>query len=265
MSSPIVAAASTGGATGMGWPELPVPISVLSDSYKATHFAQYPACSKMVAYGEFRAGFSKDTEDVRVVNYGLRYIVERYLHRRWTVQDVENADHFFSRHCAGSEPLPWPRDLFMKFVKERDGYFPVKLQALKDGTCCHIHVPIYQISAEGEYALLCTFLETLLTQVWYPTTVATLSRRVRDIVQDAFEQAGEGGPDSPLVRSRLHDFGMRGCTCMEQSVIGGCAHLLNFEGTDTMSAAYFAQYHLNEGRPVGFSIPATVRVCPSWK
>lgn len=26
----------------------------------------------------------------------------------------------------------------------------------------------------GEYAPLCTWLETLLTQVWYPTTVATL-------------------------------------------------------------------------------------------
>jgi nicotinamide phosphoribosyltransferase len=36
-----------------------------------------------------------------------------------------------------------------------------------------------QVTAEGEYAPLCTFLETLLTMVWYPTTVATLSRRIR--------------------------------------------------------------------------------------
>lgn len=28
---------------------------------------------------------------------------------------------------------------------------------------------------------------------------------------------------------------------MEQSIIGGCAHLLNFDGTDTMAAAYYAQ------------------------
>jgi hypothetical protein len=34
-----------------------------------------------------------------------------------------------------------------------------------------------------------------------------------------------------------------GCAnaCMEQSVLGGCAHLINFDGTDTMSAAYYAQ------------------------
>lgn len=49
------------------------------------------------------------------------------------------------------------------------------------------------------------------------------------------------GAASPLLGSRLHDFGFRGCTCVEQSVIGGVAHLLNFNGTDTMSAAYYAQ------------------------
>ncbi len=44
---------------------------------------------------------------------------------------------------------------------------------------------------------------------------------------------------------------------MEQSVIGGCAHLLNFSGSDTMSACFYAQYHLNNGKPVATSIPAT--------
>ena len=28
---------------------------------------------------------------------------------------------------------------------------------------------------------------------------------------------------------------------MEQSVLGGVAHLLNFDGSDTLSAAYYAQ------------------------
>lgn len=26
------------------------------------------------------------------------------------------------------------------------GYFPVKLQALPEGTCIHTHVPVYQVS-----------------------------------------------------------------------------------------------------------------------
>ena len=46
----------------------------------------------------------------------------------------------------------------------------------------------------------------------YQTTLATLSRRARDVIEDAFERSADGGRDSPLVDSRLHDFGMRGCT-----------------------------------------------------
>lgn len=122
-----------------------------------------------------------------------------------------------------------------------------------------------QITAEGEFAPLCTFLETLLVQVWYPVCVATLSRRCKDSIAAAFEASVDAGAASPLLSSRLHDFGFRGCTCVEQSVIGGVAHLLSFDGTDTLSAAYYAQFALNEGRPVGMSIPATEHsVMTSW-
>jgi hypothetical protein len=91
------------------------------------------------------------------------------------------------------------------------GYFPVRLEALPEGTVVHANTPIYQvqprarpksvrrapracsprfarlphapracraaqITAEGEYACLCTFLETVLTMVWY---VRTRVRHVR--------------------------------------------------------------------------------------
>lgn len=122
-----------------------------------------------------------------------------------------------------------------------------------------------QISAEEEYSHLCTFLETLLVQTWYPTTVATLSRRCKDIIADAFDVSVDEGRKSPFLASRLHDFGFRGCTCVEQSVLGGVAHLLNFDGTDTLSAAYYAQFVLNGGKPVGMSIPASEHsVMTAW-
>jgi hypothetical protein len=34
----------------------------------------------------------------------------------------------------------------MKFVDENNGYFPVKIQALPEGTCVHAHVPVYQVN-----------------------------------------------------------------------------------------------------------------------
>eukprot|EP00727_Mastigamoeba_balamuthi_P005199 m51a1_g14678 putative nicotinate phosphoribosyltransferase (461) ;mRNA; r:66192-68254 len=143
-------------------------------------------------------------------------------------------------------------------------YSQIKLEALPEGTCAHCHVPVFQITAEGEYTPLTTFMETLLTQVWYPTCVATLSRKVRDLVDVAFDKSVDPEAAS-LAESRLHDFGFRGCTCLEQSVIGGCAHLLSFVGSDTMSACYYAQFELNGGRPVAQSIPATEHsVMTSW-
>ena len=46
-------------------------------------------------YGEFRCGFNRDTEDTRMVVYGIRYLLETYLLRQWTVRDVEMAAKFY--------------------------------------------------------------------------------------------------------------------------------------------------------------------------
>jgi nicotinic acid phosphoribosyltransferase len=120
----------------------------------------------MVAYGEFRTPFEKDKEDERMVFYGIRYIVETYLSRKWTPWDVEAADKFFSTHNAGYQRLPFPKELFLKFIRENDGYFPVTIEALPEGSVIYPHVPVYQITATGEYSRLVTFLETILTMVW---------------------------------------------------------------------------------------------------
>jgi hypothetical protein len=41
-------------------------------------------------------------------------------------------------------------------------------------------------------------------------------RTAQDIIQAAFERSVDGGAANPLLGSRLHDFGFRGCTCVEQ-------------------------------------------------
>jgi hypothetical protein len=53
----------------------------------------------LLQYGEFRTGFKGDKEDTRMVVWGLRYILENYVIRQWTVEDVERADVFY--RCAG--------------------------------------------------------------------------------------------------------------------------------------------------------------------
>jgi len=236
----------------------PILLSLLTDSYKYGHFEQYPdGVTKMVAYGEFRSAYNKDKDDQRIVFYGMRYVIYNFIAVPWTRTDVDRLVDFLSTHSVFGV-YDCPKELFYDFIDNNDGYFPVRIEALPEGSVIYPHVPVYQIIAEGKYAKLVTFFETLLTHVWYPSTVATQSRKCKQVIIESYTKANVTAQDREmLLLSRLHDFGFRGATCTEQSIIGGTAHLLNFVGSDTTSAAYYAQYELNNGKPVAASIPAT--------
>lgn len=67
-----------------------------------------------MAYGECRTSFNKDLEDSRIVFYGLDYILEKYINRKWTIDDLLETERFCQSHNAGKTPFPWPKDLFTK-------------------------------------------------------------------------------------------------------------------------------------------------------
>ena len=58
----------------------------------------------LLQYGEFRSGYADDKEDTRIVFYGLRYILETYLLRQWTVDDVEKSAIFYQCVLRSSTP-----------------------------------------------------------------------------------------------------------------------------------------------------------------
>jgi nicotinic acid phosphoribosyltransferase len=236
---------------------------VLADSYKAGHFKMYPPAQEMCAYGEFREPF-KGMADNRIVVYGLRYYIQQFVERLVTKADLTQCANFYSLHGLGSSAFAYPEKMFQEIVNSNGGRLPVKIEALPEGSVVYPHTPVFIITATGDYSRFCTFLETILTMVWYPSCVATLSRHTRDLIQTAFDKYVDSDAHWKI-DSKLHDFGFRGCTCVEQSVLGGSAHLLNFAGSDTMSACSYVQYHVNGGRPVGFSLPATEHsVMTSW-
>src|SRR5277367_5275774 len=96
-----------------------IPFPVRTDSYKAGHYLMYPNAEKMVAYGEFRKPYPGVADD-RIVFFGARYIVENILEHQYTVEEVEAADQFFSTHNAGNTPYPFPKGLFLRFIKENN-------------------------------------------------------------------------------------------------------------------------------------------------
>jgi nicotinamide phosphoribosyltransferase len=118
-------------------------------------------------------------------------------------------------------------------------------------------VPVRNVLAtientDPECFWLTTWLETaLLRAVWYGTTVASQSWKIKQVILDYLERTG----DPSLIDFKLHDFGARGVSSLESAGIGAAAHLVNFMGTDTISGLLYAREFYN-CEMAGFSIPA---------
>lgn len=109
-------------------------------------------------------------------------------------------------------------------------------------------------NTDKESYWLVNYLESLLLQVWYPSTVATLSAEVRKLCNFYLEITGSSKDNLNFM---LHDFGYRGATSTESSMLSGSAHLLNFSGTDTIPALTIPENYYNDSELYGFSVQAT--------
>jgi nicotinamide phosphoribosyltransferase len=218
-----------------------------TDSYKQSHWKQYPpGTTQIYSYFESRGG-----EYPEVVFFGLQYILKRYLEGIVVTQGkIEEAEKICALHF-GSKDL-FNKDGWNYILDICDGKLPLSIKAVPEGTVVPTHnVMITVENTDPCVPFLTNFVETLLVQTWYPSTVATLSRHIKQLINRYLEITG----DPALVDFKLHDFGFRGVSSTESAGIGGCAHLVNFKGTDTMAALLIARdyYHCEMA---GFSIPA---------
>ena len=215
-----------------------------TDSYKVSMFKQYPqGTTGVYSYIESRGGRYD-----RTVMFGLQAFIKEYLLEPITQADIDIADEILTAHGE-----PFPRAMWQHILDKHAGYLPVVIRAVPEGTI----VPVSNVLAtientDPECFWLTTWLETaLLRAIWYPTTVATQSWTIKQVILDALEKTG----DPSLIDFKLHDFGARGVSSMESASIGGASHLINFMGTDTISGILFAREYYDAGI-AGFSIPA---------
>jgi nicotinamide phosphoribosyltransferase len=215
----------------------------------------------MDAYYTCRGPLTPD--DDRIIFYGIRYQYEQVLNRRITQYDIDEAAQYLLTFGPGKTPHAWPQELWQRVVDERDGWVPVKVTALPEGTVIYPQVPGFVVTAEEEFAKIGTWLETQLMRTWSPMVTATKSMRIRNHLQDHFELSVDD-QSMFLLESRFHDFGGRGVSSQETAMSTGAAHLVAFEGTDTMLAGWLATL-FNDGRPIGESVWASEHaVMTSW-
>jgi nicotinamide phosphoribosyltransferase len=218
-----------------------------TDSYKFSHPCQYPEGTLEInSYIESRGGKFDST-----VFFGLQMFIEEYMNKPITHADVDEAEEFVKLHG-----LPFDREGFRKIVINHGGYFPVKIFAIPEGLRIpNGNVQVQINNTDIDLPWVTQFIETkLLRSVWYPSTVATLSWECKKLIYKNLLKTSDD-PDGQI-DFKLHDFGCRGVSSLESAAIGGCAHLVNFKGTDTVPALLYAKRYYDEPM-AGFSIPAS--------
>ncbi|WP_027482012.1 nicotinate phosphoribosyltransferase [Deinococcus pimensis] len=216
-----------------------------TDSYKASHFLQYPqGTTRLFSYLESRGGRFPATRFL-----GLQYVLDRYLTTRVTPEMVEEARALFEAH---GEPFPY--EGWMHVARDLGGRLPLEVRAVPEGTVVpNLNALMTVTNTDPAVPWLVGWFETQLMRVWYPTTVATQSYFIREILREALEKTSDRAADE--LPFKLHDFGARGVSSRESAGLGGLAHLTNFLGSDTVEALRVARNHYGAD-VAGYSIPA---------
>lgn len=206
-----------------------------TDSYKASHWLQYPpATSGAFFYVESRGGRYE-----RTLFFGLQAILKSQFAAPVTHAHVDEARDFFAAHGEPFNEAGWRR-----IVDVQGGALPVQIRAVAEGTVVPVHNALMTIeNTDPEAFWLPSYLETRLLRLWYPTTVATLSWHVKQALRAALEATSDNA--AAELPFKLHDFGARGVSSPQSAALGGLAHLVNFVGSDTVVAglAGRAWYH----------------------
>jgi nicotinamide phosphoribosyltransferase len=216
-----------------------------TDSYKASHWLQYPpGTDATFFYVESRGGVHD-----RTVFFGLQAILKEYLAKPITHADIIEARDLFAAHGEPFNEAGW-----RYIVDHHGGLMPIRIRAVPEGTVVPTHQALVTIESTDPNAYwVPSYLETLLLRLWYPVTVATISWHAKQTIRQFLERTSDD-PEGQLP-FKLHDFGARGVSSTESAAFGGAAHLVNFLGTDTVSGLLLARRYYHEPM-AGFSIPA---------
>ncbi len=226
-----------------------------TDSYKSSHYLQYPPKSEYISsYIEARGGVYPET-----LFFGLQAFIKEYLLTPFTRDDLEEAKAILEAHG-----VPFNYEGWEYILEEYDGYLPLEISAVEEGRLIPIRSPLLQVvNTDPKVPWLVSYIETaLLRAIWYPTTVATLSYSIKAIIRTYLEETAD---NRDSLSFKLHDFGARGASSQESAMLGGMAHLVNFQGTDTLSAIVGARRYYGADM-AGFSIPASEHsTMTSWE
>lgn len=238
--------------------EKPNNLVLLGDAYKYSHHKFYEENTSLIySYLESRGGRFTET-----VFYGLQFFLKEYLEGvAITQEELDEAyEYLGTKHGVFGRDDVFDKSKFQYIIDTHGGRLPIKIKAIPEGTVVGVKNVLVTIeNTDPNCAWLTNFLETIMLQVWYPITVATLSREIKKIVKKYLNLTCSLPSDVQEVISEfiLNDFGFRASTSVQSARNGGSSHLVNFLGSDTIAGSVGICNYYNSDRVYGLSVPAT--------
>lgn len=160
-----------------------------------------------------------------MILYGFTEMINSILGTQITLEMIKQAED-----GAKKMGLIFPSELFEKVITECNGYFPIRVESLLEGTWCPKGTPFAQISnTEEGYGELVTYLEDIMLHSSSSCGTATEAFHMRQYLEDLKKE--KGYDDSFLLR--IHSFGFRGYQGgLESAYWGGTSWNLFLYGTD---------------------------------
>jgi nicotinamide phosphoribosyltransferase len=223
-----------------------------SDSYKISHYKQYPeGTTKIYSYLESRGGKFDKT-----LFFGLQYYLKKYFEGNVISVDFVKAANEFSKEHFGTDIFNY--EGWMYIATELGGKLPLKIMAAPEGFVIPVSNVLLTIeNTDDKCFWLTNWAETLIMKLWATITVSTNSWYSKQLIKKHMENTGSESSGLPF---KLHDFGYRGVSSEESAGLLCMSHLVNFMGTDTLEGIIVANEYYNptdEFKMYGYSIPAS--------
>lgn len=220
-----------------------IMMMLMSDTYKHTHPRMYPQnLTKLVSYLVPRKDMT--SKYPKMVFFGLQAFLTEYLVEGFNEQffwlplaEVESEYKHYMDIQIGVENIEWDKIEALHKL----GYLPLEIRALPEGSVVNMAIPVVEVTnTHPDFAWVVQWVECILqAELWAPSIYATIGKTYHDLAKEYYEETTDGA--DPFMA--MSDFGMRGMSCIEDSIRVSASWLLSFNKTSTIPALPYIDHH----------------------
>jgi nicotinamide phosphoribosyltransferase len=199
--------------------------------------------TKLVSYLTPRKNMSPAFD--KMVFFGLQPFIREYLIDGFnsqffnlSLEHVKREYEYYMDCQIGFENTEWEKIEALHKL----GYLPIEIRALPEGSVVNMGIPMVEMTnTHPDFAWVVQWIECVLqSELWAPCAYATIGKAYHDLAAKYYEETTDGA--DPFMA--MSDFGMRGMSCMDDSIRASASWLLSFNKTSTIPALpYIEDYY----------------------